>query len=641
MLQFMSEHSISSPLQISERITCLPAVYGSGHSALAIRKWLLSHPCDCLAVGLPDSFREPVLDGVEQLPTPSIVMQRPSPSYQVSWSPEEENADTDDDDPEVPWSYVPIDPCQPTIMALRIAVEEHWPVEFCDLETNSFQPLAAAMPDAYALRSVSIDRFATAILPSLTRPYQEQTLQRLTYMAWKLRQLERKYSHIVVVCSILEWPWLREAYQKCPADPPIHDSVQHPTRYAVNPNSLIFLFGELPFVTGLYERARVELNDDENLAIDGVKQLLVSARSSYRQDLGKRARKITPLLLSQCLKYIRNQSLLEHRMTPDMYTIAVSAQQVMGDQFAIHVIETARNYGYQDDFGLPSVSLGIDQARLPENDPAMGETVSVVSRLPAQPLSWRSLELTKRPERQDQERWRMQWNPHAQCSWPPEDNLIESFRTRVVDRARALIGADLARSEKFSTSFKDGIDIRETLRHWYDGDIYVKVMPPSVGTIDCCVMLFDTPADPRDYPWRTTWFAEHAEESTLAFFATDYSDEIIGPGIALATYGGAMFLFPPIAIPDIWNDRKLDFASNLEERLVAAACSHARERQIALLSPQPPQASLRRIARRFQRQLVHIPLSHFNDAVIQQLRMVHVLNGHQVRSYAEHFIRKA
>ncbi len=203
------------------------------------------------------------------------------------------------------------------------------------------------------------------------------------------------------------------------------------------------------------------------------------------------------------------------------------------------------------------------------------------------------------------------------------------------------MGADLARSEKFSTSIKDGIDIRETLRHWYDRDIYVKVMPPSVGKLDCCVMLFDVPADPRDYPWQTTWFAEHKEESTLAFFATDFTKELVGPGIAMATYGGAMFLYPPVSIPDIWDDPKLEFAEQLEDRLIAAACLHSRERQIAVLCSRAPGAEWRRIARRFHKKLVHVPLGHFNEAMVQQLRMVHVLNGREVRSYAERFIRKA
>ncbi len=626
--------SLASPLSLGDRITCLPVVHGSGNCALAVRQWLLEHKCDCLAVGLPESFRSEVLAAIEQLPAPAIVLQRCLPNFASQWEPDEDSARNDPTDA---WSYVPIDPCQPVIMALRMALGEHWAVEFCDLETNVFQPMASVMPDPYALKTVSLERFATAILPSLPRPFEEQTRQRLRYMAGRLRELEKTHRHIVMVCSILEWPWLREAYLSiADFEQPAHDSVTLPTTHSINPNSLIFLFGELPFITGLFEQARVELEDDENLSIDGVKQLLMSARSSYLQDLGKRARRITPLLLSQCLKYVRNMTLLEHRMSPDLYTLGVAAQQILGDQYAIHMIQTARNYAFHEDVGRDSITMGIDQARLPD-----GETVSVVSRLPGQPVSWRSLKLRPKPIVEDMDRWKTQWNPYSQCSWPPEDNLIESFRTRVMDRAKAMIGADLARSEKFSTSIKDGIDIRETLRHWYDGDIYVKVMPPSIGAMDCCVMLFDSPADPRDYPWRTTWFAEHKDESTLAFFASDFQKELIGPGIALATYGGAMFLYPPVAISDIWQDPRLDFTNTLEDRLLAAACLHSRERQVALLSPIAPGANWRRIAKRFHRQLIHIPLSHFNDAMVQQLRMVHVLNGREVRSYAEHFIRKS
>lgn len=633
-----TQHSTATPLALGKRITCLPVVHGSGNCALAVRQWLLEHDCDCLAVGLPESFKANVIQAVEHLPTPTMVLQRCQPRYGTHWQPgDDERPDEESQESTEAWSYVPVDPCQPVVMALRMALGEHWAIEFCDLETNAFQPMAAVMPDPYALKTVSLQKFATAILPSLSRPFQDQSRQRLQYMAWRLRELESNYQNIVMVCSILEWPWLREAYLESQGQElPAHDSVEPTVSYALNPNSLIFFFGELPFITGLFEQARAQLEDDDNLSIDGVKQLLLSARSSYLQDLGKRARRVTPLLLSQCLKYIRNMTLVDHRMSPDLYTMGVAVQQILGDQYAIHMIETARNYPFQEDLGLPSVTLGIDQVRLPDE-----EMVSVVSRLPGQPVSWRSLELRRKPDLQELERWKTQWNPYSQCSWPPEDNLIESFRTRVMDRARALIGADLARSEKFSTSIKDGIDIRETLRHWYDGDIYVKVMPPSVGTMDCCVMLFDTPAEPTEYPWRTTWFAEHKDESTLAFFATDFQKELVGPGIALSTYGGALFLYPPMAIVDIWQDPRLEFAGNLEDRLVAAACLHARERQIALLSPKPPGANWRRTAKRFHKQLVHIPLSHFNDAMVQQLRMVHVLNGREVRSYAEHFIRKA
>jgi hypothetical protein len=84
----------------------------------------------------------------------------------------------------------------------------------------------------------------------------------------------------------------------------------------------------------------------------------------------------------------------------------------------------------------------------------------------------------------------------------------------------------------------------------------------------------------------------------------------------------------------------LDFVDTLEDRLIAAACLHSQSKQIAFLSPAAPGAEWRKIAKRFGKTLVHVPLSQFNDGVVQQLRTVHVLNGQEVRSYAAHFIRQ-
>ncbi|MCA9033421.1 MAG: hypothetical protein KDA66_21575, partial [Planctomycetaceae bacterium] len=193
-----------------------------------------------------------------------------------------------------------------------------------------------------------------------------------------------------------------------------------------------------------------------------------------------------------------------------------------------------------------------------------GEIVRMKNRLAGPPVSWRTCQLNRRPPKLDQMKWQMQWNPFRQCSWPPEDVAIERFRTHVKDHALKLLGQDLARSEKFSTSLKDGLDIRETLRNWHTGDLYVKVFPPTRGSLDCVVMLFDSPADPRDYPWRITWHAEHHDESTLSFYATHFGEEIVGPGIAMASYGGAMFLFPPRDIPNVWHDPRFDYADTLE-----------------------------------------------------------------------------
>ncbi len=622
-------------LKIGPRITALPIIHGSGDFALEVRRVMLGHQFDCVAVPLPPSFQHDVERAIELLPTPSLVTQAEVPRFRTEWSPEVDFSPDDEDEDQHTFSYVPIDPCQGVIMALRIAMGEHLPRKFIDLETARFRPYSAVLPDPYALKEVAIERFAAALLPHIPRLPAGQPRERIIHMATRLRELEQRYESILLVCSALDWPWIREAYSERTPSLVDDDEVEQTATYQANQRTLIFLLGELPFITGLYERARAELEDDENLSIDGVKELLLAARSNYLAEFKGRARKITPHLLSQCLKYMRNLSLLDRRMTPDLYSIVIAAKQVFGDQYAIHAAETARAYPYEEETEFETIKLGIEQGELPD-----GEIVDLVSRLPGPPVTWRSCDLRRRPEREEVKRWRMQWNPFSQCSWPPEDDLIEDFRTHVFERAKAVMGADLARSEKFTTSIMDGIDIRETLRNWYDGDIYVKVLPPARGDLDCAVMLFDSPADPRDYPWRTTWYAEHDQESTLAFFATDFRQEMVGPGVCLASYGGAMFLYPPVPIRDVWTDPMLDFTETLEERLLAAACLHSHSRHIALLSPLPPGAGWRRLAKRFGKTMVHLPLGQFSDSTVQQLRMVHVLNGKQVRSYAAHFIRR-
>ncbi len=646
--------NMSDTFRLDEKITLLPVVHRSGANAKAVESWLLERKVDCLAVPLPASFRESVLAGVEQLPTLSIVVQAPEPEVlwgneETEWSPEREDGPDSNDDVEselengvFPYSYVPIDPSQSVIAAIRYAMGERIPIRFIDLETEVYEGEESyRTPDCYALRDVPLDTFNAALLTTIKRPESAQIAQRIDVMASRLHRLRQYYQNIVMVCSVQHWPWIREAYQRQllesqPREEEAYEA-EPAINYSVEESTLAFMLGELPYLTAVYEQARYDLvaTDAHAPAIDGVKRLLLSARASYMADFGKRARKISPSLISQCLKYIRNLSLLDRRFTPDMYTLVLAAKQTCGDQFAIHVTETLRNYAFQEYLPWPTVKMGIQKLQLPE-----GEIVPALCRLGEEQGEWRSLNLNRRPLKDQSRKWQMQWNPFKQCSWLPEDAKIESFRTRVIERAKAIIGADLARSEKFTTSLMDGIDIRETLRHWYAGDLYVKVEPPSVGTLDACLFLFDPQPDPATYSWRTTWFAELEWESTLAFYATDFRKEILGPGIAVANYGGALFLYPPRPIRDVWEDRELEFADTLEERLVAAACMHSESKQIALLSPVSPTAIWRRIAKRFGKSLVHVPMSQFSDAMVAQLRTVHVLNGKEVRSYAAHFIRQ-
>jgi hypothetical protein len=605
-------------LTIGPRVRVLPIIHGSGDCAIRVREELLTRPYDCLAVPLPPSFQDDVEAAIERLPAVSAVVQR--------------DADGEGD---TGFSYVPIDPCQGVIAGLRVALGEHIARAFIDLETPRFEANTGVFPDPYALKQVSPEGFAAAVLPAIPPPARGQHADRIVWMAQRLRALERRHRSILFVCSLLDWPWVRDAYQRrarLDEPEPFFTTIQ---TFPVDPRTLIFLLGELPFVTGLYERGRRELTADDNLSVDGIKEMVLAARDRLKRTLPRVAQRITPQLLSIYFRYVRNLALLDRRLTPDLYALVVAAQQTAGDDFALALAETAREYPYRPAVDERPLRMGIGQADVP----GWG-VLPVVSRLPGQALTWRSCELRPRPEPQERKRWAQRWNPYGMCSWPPEDDRVESFHRHVADQAKAILGADLARSEKFTTSIMDGLDIRETLRNWHTGDLYVKVLPPSRGSIEVVVFLFDVPADPRDYPFRTTWYAEHAEESTLAYFATDPMKNLVGPGIARAEYGGALFLFPPRPIPDVWTDPRLDFADTLEERLLAGALLHSQERHVALVSPKLPPASWRRLARRFGRKLVHLPLKRFSGQTVERMRRFHLLNGKQLRSYAAEFIRE-
>ncbi len=310
-MKFSGESQIPELLRMGSKIAFLPVIHGSGQFALTVRRWMLEESFDCVAVPLPESFREPVEEAVLELPRPSIVIQPASTDYETAefessegWDSSEtyDGDDDTDEEPDSPtFSYVPVDPCQSVIMSIRAAMGEHIPREYIDLETDPFRPYATVMPDPFAVRHVSPERFAAAVLPSITRPPDHQTRARMVHMAARLSELEKKYERILLVISVLYWPWIREAYNllsqvdeesvrsetTAELELPEHDLVQTPIRYAVKKQTLIFLFGELPFITGLYERARSELEEDEDLQIDGVKELLIAAQDSYRKGTRK------------------------------------------------------------------------------------------------------------------------------------------------------------------------------------------------------------------------------------------------------------------------------------------------------------------------------------------------------------------
>ena len=601
---------------LSKKIRFLPVIHGSASFTRIIRDRLLSSPTDCLAVGLPPEFQTTVNEGINHLPLITLCSQKESSGS---------------------YNYVPIDPCQPLIMGLRIASQEGIPRKYIDYSCDNYEPRKINFPDSYALRHMSYEKFCATLLLSIKRP-KADTLhdKRARWMAYQLHQLEMDFNNITVICSILDWPWIKEAYNDRKPYDKIFSSFNNPKIYGVEKETLFFALAEFPYITYLNEVYRQQIKSDKEVVVDGIKEILIKARDIFTKKHKLRFHNLTSQSFQIYLQYVRNLTLIESRLTPDLYTLITTAKQFSGDPFAIAVLEAARAYPFQvlKPTNLEPLALGIDKAIDSENN-----AINMKNRLSENHTEWREINLKPEPGIKKQTQWKHKWNPYGQCSWPPEDDKIESFNTHVREQSKLLLSTDLARSEKFTSSTKDGLDMRETLRHWHEGDIYVKEIPPSRGRVEIVVFIFDTEPNQNNYQWCQTWYAEHNEESTLCFFATNYMDDMVGPGVGRATYGGCMMIYPPRPIPDIWKDPRIHVGKTLEEKLLEAAFFHSQEKHITVVTPCLPKSNWRKLSRKYHKSIIHIPLKRFSNQTIEKVRRFHVLNGKQIRSFANHFIQ--
>ncbi|MFM8397280.1 MAG: hypothetical protein ACKOAH_05560, partial [Pirellula sp.] len=153
-----------SVFSLDSWLTLIPVVHGSGAYASALRKELLTRPFDALAVPLPASFATDVIRGVQRLPALSAV---------VRLSAQEDRFDESDDSQEptdLRGTYVPIDPCQAVIAAIRFALGERKPIVWIDSQSDHIENHSPVFADCYAIRHTTLERFCAAMLPAIPPP---------------------------------------------------------------------------------------------------------------------------------------------------------------------------------------------------------------------------------------------------------------------------------------------------------------------------------------------------------------------------------------------------------------------------------------------------------------------------------------
>jgi hypothetical protein len=672
-------------------VEVIPLVHGRVAFAVAVRERMLSKRHAALAVELPPSLRPAVEAGLDRLPQIRAVVYREfeAPAGErADWSPERERRD---DEVEAAidmraW-YVPIDPCDAVVEALRIARGERVPIHFVDAEVEGFAGRRFVMPDPHALLTIGVDKYYGAALPTIREQHPPTPEDRLreSHMAAKIAELARATEargDVLFLCGMAHWERIRAhlvagsgvTHKARGPDP---DSI---ALVPVHQHSLFHLLGEMPFVAWSWERHRSSFEVGRHDTILSVKELLLATRAFYEKVEKETLERASPSALAALLDYLRKLTVSRGRLAPDLYALVVAAKGVIGNDFALALLHTAANYppnappedaaaakevaaanpfadpeSEESDAGPAAAPSPKKPAEEPDDEDLAGadllfeatgerarigdEITRITSRAPGDWRTLRRVKLIDKPPRINRELWRSVWNPLASCSWPPEDVIIENLRAYVSSRTLSLAGIDQIRTEEFQSSLKDGLAIRETLRDLPLGKIHVKVEPRVPGKVGAVVIIFEEDDDGTRFPLRMTWMAEHKQESTLAFYATDFLGDMVGPGVGRSRYGGCMFLYPPIGIPDVWEDLRFEKARRPSERLLLAALFHAKDRFVAYVAARPPAQEVVATAQILHRHVVHLPLSTFSSRTLEKIRRLHVLNGRVVRSWAARFIR--
>jgi len=634
----------------------VPIVHFSLEFASAVRDLFQRIKPDAVAVELPGSLQDVVEKGVARLPEVSVVLYQNQRDEII---------------------YLPVEPTDPVIEAVRSGVEAGVPIYFIDLDLDDYPSYRDHVPDTYAATRVGVnvycDIYAKEALPGLKKGLAD--VRREAGMAYHLQKLAARHEKILFVCGLAHLEGVKKAFFRPQAEPLEMRKRMGVSLFNIHPEDLPEVMTEYPFLAATYEYRRHKLppkpviseytvrkkmgvltlitggketcSEEEALdasirwAVHQMKPgpvdrqrvsycLFQQAARHYRQDTGEEVHRWQKRAF---FRFSRNYALLENRLLPDFYHLLVSARGCVDDNFCYAFWRLGAFYPWQQ----PQSS--ISTIRISGEMLWVGtRKINIRRRMPR--VKRRPVYIPKK--RRMKERRPGEWlegfaDPYI-CSYPPEDLVIEDYGNFLKTKGAQVLAADDAVSVPFETTILDGIDVRETARHIHEGKIYVREFKRVKGGVGSVVLIFDQDRTQEKYPYLMTWLGEHDQESDMAFYATDPADHIVGPGISRCTYGGFLMTYPPLRLADVWGDPEYDWARTKAERLLLAGLEYSVEKHVVYVAKQPPRSFIKQVAGRWGKQIVYIPIGQLSPVRLKEIRTLHVLAGKDKRDIAGEYI---
>ncbi len=665
---------------VVDGVHVLPVLHERLEAADLVRRALDVLRPDAVAVEIPSSLEGVWLRAIDRLPAISVLLYETASDETV---------------------YLPVHPVDPMAEAARSARERGLPLACADLDVDGYADYRDRVPDPYALFRVGPAVFyrAFASVPRRPDPNDERREASLAYHAHRLRRAGA--SRVLLTCGMHHVEGVAHALgapQAVPLTPPRRRNVR---LVHLHPESLGEVLTEIPFYVAAYEARRLGMphvepesapvaagrtygpfrvlsggkGDDPARAEQAVARCARRAGwlSWERRDSGTGQRRTSagPRVLGpldrlklmwalvreaekaleasapdekvqhwqrrNLARFSRNLATLSGSLVADLYDLLVAARSGVSDNFAWELHRLATSYPAQKE-----TAVDLPTARIRADELWDGTRRIRLTRRRRREKR-RGLESLTRKRRLD-ERWPGEWlegfRGDAICSYPPEDVIVEEFGRYLRKRGRSVVSEEGARSVPFVSSVLDGIDVRETIRHWPERTLWVRELGRIPGEIGAIVVVFEDEREPGEerFPYCLTWLGEHEQESDMAFYATEPAAGIVGPGICRVTYGGFLLSYPPGRLRDVWTDPDYRSVESKSEKLLLAALEYSLERIVVHVAPKPPRGALQQIASRIDRRILHLPIGTISLATLRRIRVMHILSGHDKRKIAKDYI---
>ena len=591
------------------RFTYFPVVPGKLEFAIEVRRAILRDKPQVIAVELPTTLRDAYLRAVERLPEMSVILYN-------------------DDHEEDRAVYVPVEPADPFTEAIRSGRQIGAEVVFADPDAGERPHLPDQYPDTYALRHIPLEKYVEAyrLWPQARS---EQIAAHASGIAWKLQGCDPLANVLVVISLNLLDPVL-DAMESPQAQPMARLRRKGVQVLNPHPECLAEITIEYPYLQDCYEQFRGTMDDAHEVERRHVQfAVFREAEKTYETNTGERVARWQRRLLG---RYTRNLALVNQELAARIFDITVAARSVVDDNYGWEVWEAANRYPAQKiATDLMTVKISGEEVWLDT------KRMRLRRRLPSKKRRLRPVGLKPRKKEKVPGEWASQLNGASICSYPPEDLVIEDYGRFLKKKGKSILSEERARSEPFTTSLLDGIDIRETIRNWHEGRIYVRNFQKLHGEVGAVIVIFDEDRDDR-YTYMTTWLGEHQNESDMAFYSTYPFDNLVGPGIGRGEYGGFLMSLPARRMFDVWQDPDYESAENKPERLLLAGLDYSLQKYVVYVAAKPPRSVFRNIAARFGRTIVYIPIGQLSPVTLKKVRVVHVLDGYDKREIAKDYI---